>query len=241
MPGLIIDCAGCTNPTPPAPALPPTALPPLYKVGHIATIFESIATPVEHLFLNYEHYLNPTAVKRCKDALDGISAPDSPVGKYRPCVLTSPLVSGEKGADCMLLATINYTPYGDLPRVYRWFLVGIYPNKSHPLLPHLHTVPEWRNPSQWVMAYSFRSTRSLVGLWPRARDPNYGPNREVLALNPPANVVGTDPVYTMRDDDLGLLFEIAGQKLLDWGQECEDNQKFAPECEEGYRVRLLLT
>ena len=91
-------CSDCVRPSPPAESFPPNAAPPPYTIGHVGTIFESLATPAEHILINSPGIVeNPSVLQRCRDALATIDNPSSLVGKFCALGLQLSARSGQLG------------------------------------------------------------------------------------------------------------------------------------------------
>ncbi|KAI0701020.1 hypothetical protein C8T65DRAFT_741912 [Cerioporus squamosus] len=229
------DCPDCINPPQPPPSLNAFAPPPAYAAGHVCTIFESLATPIEHILLGSPGIQdNPESLKRCEDSLAAIQAEGSLIGKNRPCIILSSVEGGETtGVNLILLGTLGMTPYNELPLLYRLFVSAVSPNPFSGS-PHFHIVPPWTNPHQWAIAFVFRSTRPLKGLWPRARSDLQLPNGEIVST-PSPYCVGTKPIYRASPATRPLILQKCRSNLETWSERCIADPTLVVQCEEGFR------
>ena len=205
-------------------------------MGHVCTVFESLATPIEHILQATPDIIgNPEALKRSQDALAAINHPRSPIGKNRPCIIASTVTATTGVVQLWTMGTFCKLPYHLIPRIYRPFLLPVSPNPHKSSLSHFHTHPEWNNQHQWVIIRRFRSTRPLKGLWPRARFPPSTPNGEAI---PDPNVVGNLAVYTVPVDTMSWLNELERSMLEEWSTLCMNDPNYALECDMEFRVSI---
>lgn len=230
------NCVDCINPPEPPPQLHPQARPPPLLVGHVCTIFESLATPAEHILRDSPGIKdNPILLKRCEDALAAIQKPGSRIGKNRPCIILDTVTTHQQdmtGISLILLGTFESTPFDELPSLYQFFLVAIPPNPHAANNVHFHIVPQWDNMMQWAVAYIIKSTRPLKGLWPRARYETSNPH----ANSPSPKRVGEKPIYRATPTTRGMTRDTCGLKLTEWSEECLTKPEFALRHEQNYRV-----
>ncbi|KAI0740866.1 hypothetical protein C8Q76DRAFT_791253 [Earliella scabrosa] len=235
-----IECSDCVEPPRPPPPVPPQTPVPPYAMGHICTVFESLATPIEHILQATPSIIdNPPALERCQNALAAINTPGSRIGKNRPCIIASSMTASGCAVELWSMGTFGKIPYDRIPRIYQPFLLPVSPNPYKDGVPHFHTNPEWNNQHQWAIVHSFKSTRPLKGLWPRARYPGpastKGPNGEERFI-PSPNTVGNLAVYTISLDTITWLNELERSMLENWSAMCTNDPNHALQCEMEYRA-----
>ncbi|RDX48643.1 hypothetical protein OH76DRAFT_1404565 [Lentinus brumalis] len=233
-------CPDCVHPPNPPPSLGTLAPPPAYASGHVCTIFESLSTPIEHILAGTPDIKDsPEALKRCKDALSAIQAEGSPIGKNRPCIILGNVSNPDEttGIELILLGTFGRTPYDQLSLLDRLFVVPVSPNPAAKHTIHFHTSPAWDSSHCWAIAFIFKSTRPLKGLWPRARFDMALPDGKTMST-PSPHCVGAQPIYEASHDTRPVIVEKCRFNLERWSSQCIEDPTLAVECEEGFRSRL---
>lgn len=232
-------CPDCVHPPEPPPSLGTLAPPPAYASGHVCTIFESLSTPIEHILAGTPDIKDsPEALKRCQDALTAIQAEGSPIGKNRPCIILGSVSNPDEttGIELILLGTFGRTPFDQLSPLDRLFVVPVSPNPVAKHTIHFHTSPAWHSSHCWAIAFIFKSTRPLKGLWPRARFDMALPDGTTMST-PSPHCVGAQPIYEASHDTRPLIVEKCRFNLERWSRRCFEDPTFAVQCEEGFRVR----
>ncbi|TFK90259.1 hypothetical protein K466DRAFT_597103 [Polyporus arcularius HHB13444] len=232
-------CPDCVHPPNPPPSLGTLAPPPAYASGHVCTIFESLSTPIEHILAGTPDIKDsPEALKRCKDALSAIQAEGSPIGKNRPCIILGNVSNPDEttGIELILLGTFGRTPYDQLSLLDRLFVVPVSPNPAAKHTIHFHTSPAWDSSHCWAIAFIFKSTRPLKGLWPRARFDMALPDGKTMST-PSPHCVGAQPIYEASHDTRPVIVEKCRFNLERWSSQCIEDPTLAVECEEGFRVQ----
>ncbi|KAI0365058.1 hypothetical protein BV20DRAFT_780634 [Pilatotrama ljubarskyi] len=138
-----------------------------YQRGHICCIYESTATPIERILEQHPTIKAcPALYKKCKDALERITAEGSRIGKERPCVLLCTIPSDTRTTPTIcIMATFCGAAYEELSEILKIFCIPVSPNLGQEGSIPLHTTPEWPNSDQWIIAYPFDSTRYIKGFW----------------------------------------------------------------------------
>ena len=244
------NCARCKNPPPSLPPDTPPAVssPTHYSFGDVCTVQESLATPIEEIFLTTKSIKSkPWMHTRCKKNHSQLTDPSRPApGKDRPCVIMSPPPVAANSTDpdtsICLKITLGGTAYEKLPLIVKYFAIDVASDKQPPPAgrEHVHTAEtcgEWPHPKQLILAFPFRTKRPIKGLWPRGRANNLPdcPERK----RKPGTPLADDgvPAYKYDHDTTAWIVEKSDKLMEMWGEECEEDPNMGPIFEEDFRVR----
>ncbi|KAI0664047.1 hypothetical protein C8Q70DRAFT_215613 [Cubamyces menziesii] len=227
-----------------------------YAVGEVFAIEESVYTPIEHLFSDPVSGLKGANLNYSTASLNKLRTRARATNKTpRPCILSETEYIGDEGREAngkhaiWLMATFEGTPMHTLPPVYQFFCIAVHP--THPLCPtqtppiiplhdpevHIHSLPEWPSTntssgdcSQWIIAWTFKTTRPLLGRWltPEARKSSKGGDAEY----------STDGADTVGEQRKGMAFGTQAYEMLEiqtqerreiWQSMCLSDRQFALE------------
>ena len=83
----------------------------------------------------------------------------------RPCILLSTASPTAPSYKVCLMATYSKAQITTLPEAFRHFSLAVHPNSI--LLPpfndHVHSIPEWDQPTQWIIAVEYPTSRLVKG------------------------------------------------------------------------------
>ncbi|KAI0350637.1 hypothetical protein OH77DRAFT_1363432, partial [Trametes cingulata] len=200
-----------------------------YAQGDICCIRESTATPIEHILAAHPAiHENPRLLKKCEDALRRIKAEGSMLGKERPCILLCTIPSGVRTAPTVcLMGTFGGTPFEELSEIFKMFCIPLYPNLGQDGSVPVHSTPEWpSSEDQWIIAYSFESSRFIKGHWRLGSDRRLG-----------ISAGSTDVLVCRLDADAqAFLREQSAMKMKEWEERTSRDPNLAVRCALEFRA-----
>ncbi|KAI0701018.1 hypothetical protein C8T65DRAFT_579910 [Cerioporus squamosus] len=218
---------------PPTTTLSTPRLPKPPVLGQVCYVYESIATPIELIFLRtHAIQARPDLVQQCQEALDRIHAAGSKIGKVRPCIVMRPAISGLRAETVCLKGTFGGADPASMGKVYKHFVRGIFPNRGLPGSRHMHLVPEGRQEKSWVIAFEFETMRPIADTWSKAAQAGgyhgglhkRGPRRR-----------GAEPQHLEKISQ-AILRDECETSFDAWQAECQDHPETAVESLEEHRV-----
>ena len=157
------ECAICTN-GPVSDFKPEQGA---YDIGEVYSTPESVYAPILHILSESLGVRSLTNASQ-----DGASLSQSMTSRLtsarrnpRPCILLATASSAARKHNVCLMATYSKTQITNLPEAFRHFSLAVYPNPA--LLPpfndHVHSIPEWDQPMQWIIAIEYKTSRLVKG------------------------------------------------------------------------------
>ncbi|RPD71483.1 hypothetical protein L226DRAFT_176371 [Lentinus tigrinus ALCF2SS1-7] len=134
--------------------------------------------------------------------------------KIRPCVVMeddADPTSLRKSRKICLATRWDKTPLANLPKLFRYFSVPIFPNSCDGYDTY-HSLPVWSVKDAFLIAWVFPTKRPLINRWPK----------KVPGDAPEQTWVFGQRAKAKLDDDC---FDKRG----DWIAQCQANPKFAEE------------
>ncbi|PIL33727.1 hypothetical protein GSI_04352 [Ganoderma sinense ZZ0214-1] len=148
----------------------------MYNVGEVYGARESVYAPILNM-LSAGAQVAPTALQSRVSISRSIqSRVDSINRSPRPCILLQAASPGDIEHDVCLMATYTGAQIADLPQAFRHFSLAVHPNPTvlSPFNDHIHSIPDWDLPTQWIIAIDFKTRRMVkgtVGRWRCGREP----------------------------------------------------------------------
>ncbi|KAL1945507.1 hypothetical protein VTO73DRAFT_2358 [Trametes versicolor] len=180
--------------------------------------------------------------RRSRASLDSLRTRRQATKKIRPGVLLKkidgPLLNLRHAQIC-LVATFESTPMGELPGVFQYFCLPIFPNGAVNCGKfHLHCIPDWTEPKSWIFAWVFETTRPLESRWlteeewaKKCRggreDPFFPELGDIASGTPTGMAFGVDAVAELKKRCRAL--------RQSWMQRCHRDRQFAIRHEKEYR------
>ncbi|KAL7277667.1 hypothetical protein ACG7TL_008597 [Trametes sanguinea] len=238
---------------------------PTPRDGYICCVHETLATVVEHIFTKSPGIKDdPVVLQRCHDALKRIYAFAGTArqkGKERPCVAMSirypadddrPPQRARRAREGVLMICIMGTfggkPFDALDAVYQHFCIAVAPNRSPratgeggssetcALRDELHVCPRpWTHPSQWIVAYEYRSQSALCSTWPPVSK-----RGERSRNGAPGGDSATEPMYWLDDEQLDWFRAKCAERMEAWSAMCTADPGFALVCEREFRANRFM-
>ncbi len=225
--------------------LSPYELETFYCAGEVFSIRESVFTPIEEMFTTRAvSSLTGDELQRSRVSLETLRTRNEDTLKARPGILLKEFRTpclDRRGAIICLMATFEGTPMDDLPRVFPYFCCPVYPNDGvNSAHRHFHCLPQWDKPSTWIIAWSFRSRRSLGIRWLTPENwekmqgkGDQGKPEDVAADRAERTGMAFGPQATME------LSDYCSKLRHSWMLQCRKNRLFSLEHEREYRVGYI--
>nr|VWP01478.1 N/A [Ganoderma boninense] len=137
----------------------------MYNIGEVYGTRESVYAPILEM-LGAGAQVAPSALQSRVSIPRSIQSRVDSIGRSpRPCILLQAASPGETEHDVCLMATYTSAQIVDLPQAFRHFSLAVHPNPSAlpPFNDHIHSIPEWDLPTQWIIAIDFKTRRMVKG------------------------------------------------------------------------------